>query len=244
MSDDDAPARRIRPPSAPAPISPLRPSGSYREPDRLPDWGMWWQRWYVTPVEFAALLVRLDPKKVRPDDECYTKVVDILRRHFYGNDQLPLPEFVAKALAIDLDVPDELRAPPPKIHQPEGAAHAVTAPQITSSNDPPRSGIRFDKAAAAGPADWVGDIAATDHAPAATEIVTQLSELIFDQHPRDGGDPITRVQLMEAAQKAGLRFAVREFNDAYGTVYKSKANRPPKGGWPLKELYRIRLAAE
>jgi hypothetical protein len=73
---------------------------------------MWRLRGWVTPVEFAALLVRLDPKKARVDtDKKYSEMIDILRSN--GFEPGPLPELVAKARAIGLDVPPELEAPSP-----------------------------------------------------------------------------------------------------------------------------------
>jgi hypothetical protein len=117
------------------------------------------------------------------------------------------------------------RAIPPAVatlepEQPEGTAHAVTAPQTTSSK------TRINEDAAGNSAD----------------AVARLVEWIFVRHPRDGGEPMTRDQLISGARKAGLRFATEKFNEAYGAVYESKNNRPTKGGWPLKEPYRSRLA--
>jgi hypothetical protein len=73
---------------------------------------MWRLRGCVTPIELAALLVPLDPKKARLDtDEKYSEMIDILRSN--GFEPGPLPELVAKAHAIGLDVPTELVAPSP-----------------------------------------------------------------------------------------------------------------------------------
>jgi hypothetical protein len=71
----------------------------------------------------------------------------------------------------------------------------------------------------------------------------ELAEWIFAQHPRDGSDPKTRQNLMNSARKVPLQFSTEKFNKAYGAVYASKAVRPTKGGWPLREPYRSRLVS-
>jgi hypothetical protein len=81
---------------------------------------------------------------------------------------------------------------------------------------------------------------------ACRDVVTELAEFIFDQHPRDGSRRKTKECLRQAAINSGRleSFTKIEFSKAYRRVYESKKKRPPLTGWPLCEPYRIRLDRE
>jgi hypothetical protein len=83
-------------------------------------------------------------------------------------------------------------------------------------------------------------------APKAT-VVGRLAEWIFAQHlqaTQSGNKSMKKDALEEKAHKEMKSYGIRDFNDAFKLVYRSKKRRPPRDGWPLQPEYQKRLAED